>query len=574
MGMDWLASCHANFDCRSKIVRFQFPGEPVLEWKGNTASPRGKFISYIKAMKMIRKGCIYHLVRVQDVEVELPTIQSILVVNEFPEVFPNKLLGFPLEQEIEFVFDLLPDSHPISIPPYRMAPAELKELKEQLKDLLEKGFIKPSTSSWGAPLSLGISFRVKVSGLIHKRLKVKTWPRPTAPTKVRSFLGLLGYYIRFVVGFSSLSVTLAKLTQKGERFQWTDACEQSLQALKDRLTSAPVLMLLEGTDSYVIYYDTSGVGLGCVLMQHGKANVVANALSHRSMGSLSYLQTEKRGIAHEIHQLASLGVQLLDSGDVGITIQDTTTSSLVTVVKERQYEDPMLVHYRDTTLRRRRHWLSRQVMEKSHYSHYSIHPGAIKMYHDIRVVYWWDGMKKDIAEFVAQCSNCQQVKIEHKKSGGLLQAMEIPTCKWEVSPMKGVMRFGKKGKLSRRYIGPYRVIRKVGQVAYELDLPSDLEFVHPVFHVSMLYKCIEDPSRIMSVDDVKVTEQLSNEENPIAILDRQIRRLRTKDVASVKVLWRNNNVEEMTWEAKEDMKSRYPYLFPPLEKGPTKTSQP
>lgn len=116
----------------------------------------------------------------------------------------------------------------------------------------------------------------------------------------------------------------------------------------------------------------------------------------------------------------------------------------------------------------------------------------------------------------------------------------------KVSPMKGVMRFGKKGKLSPRYIGPYRVIRKVGQVAYELDLPSDLESVHPVFHVSMLRKCIGDPSRIMSVDDIQVTEQLSYEETPIAILDKQVQRLRTKDVASVKVLWRNNNVEEMT----------------------------
>ncbi|XP_070056499.1 uncharacterized protein [Nicotiana tomentosiformis] len=146
MGMDWLASCHANVDCRSKIVRFQSPGEPVLEWKCNTASPRGRFISYLKARKKIRKGCIYHLVRVQDVEVESPTIQSILVVNVFPDVFPDELPGFPPEREIEFAIDLLPDTHLIFIPPYRMAPAELKELKEQLKDLLEKGFIRPSTS--------------------------------------------------------------------------------------------------------------------------------------------------------------------------------------------------------------------------------------------------------------------------------------------------------------------------------------------------------------------------------------------------------------------------------------------
>ncbi|XP_070048552.1 uncharacterized protein [Nicotiana tomentosiformis] len=86
-----------------------------------------------------------------------------------------------------------------------------------------------------------------------------------------------------------------------------------------------------------------------ILYHPGNENVVADALRRRSMGSLSYLQPEKWGIAHEIHKFAILGVRLLDLGDIGIIIQDTTTSSLVTKVKERQYEDPVLVHYRDTT---------------------------------------------------------------------------------------------------------------------------------------------------------------------------------------------------------------------------------
>ncbi|XP_060196118.1 uncharacterized protein LOC132625476 [Lycium barbarum] len=128
--------------------------------------------------------------------------------------------------------------------------------------------------------------------------------------------------------------------------------------------------------------------------------------------------------------------------------------------------------------------------------------------------------------------------------------------------MKGVMRFGKKGKLNPRYIGPYLIIRKIGKVAYELDLPADLGAVHPVFHVSMLRKCIGDPSRIFPSDEIQVTEELSYEEQPIVILDRQVRKLRNKDVASVKVLWRNNNREEMTWEAEEQMKEKYPHLFP------------
>ena len=133
----------------------------------------------------------------------------------------------------------------------------------------------------------------------------------------------------------------------------------------------------------------------------------------------------------------------------------------------------------------------------------------------------------------------------------------------KVSPMKAIMRFGKKGKLSPRYIGPYRIIRRIGRVAYELDLPAELEAVHPVFHISMLRRCIGDPSRIFPVDDVQVTDELVFEEQPVAILDRQMRKLRNKEVASVKVLWRNANREEMMWEAEEAMKKKYPHLFAP-----------
>ncbi|WMV59294.1 hypothetical protein MTR67_052679 [Solanum verrucosum] len=127
--------------------------------------------------------------------------------------------------------------------------------------------------------------------------------------------------------------------------------------------------------------------------------------------------------------------------------------------------------------------------------------------------------------------------------------------------MKGVMRFGKKGKLSPRYIGPYRIAKRIGNVAYELELPQKLEAVHPVFHIFMLKKCIGDPSLILSTESIKIKDNLSYEEVPVLILDRQVHRLRTKEVASVEVLWRNQFVEEATWEAEEDMKKRYPHLF-------------
>ncbi|XP_070005198.1 uncharacterized protein [Nicotiana sylvestris] len=274
--------------------------------------------------------------------------------------------------------------------------------------------------------------------------------------------------------------------------------------------------------------------------------------------------------------------------------------------------------------------LREKIMNEIHQSRYSIHPGSTKMYHDVKEQYWWDNMKKSIAEFVAQCPNCQQVKIDGQAERtiqtleDMLRAcvldfkgnwddhlpliefaynnsyhssikmapyealygrrcrspvgwfevgetelygpdlihqaiekvkviqerlrtaqsrqksysdvrrrdLEFEVGDWvflRISPMKGIMRFGKKGKLSPRYIGPYR-------------------------------KCIGDPSRVIPIKDVQVTEDLSYEEVPVAILYRQVRKLRTKDVASVKVLWRNKNMEEMTWEAEEEMKSKYPYI--------------
>ncbi|WMV19098.1 hypothetical protein MTR67_012483 [Solanum verrucosum] len=106
----------------------------------------------------------------------------------------------------------------------------------------------------------------------------------------------------------------------------------------------------------------------------------------------------------------------------------------------------------------------------------------------------------------------------------------------KISPMKGVMRFGKKVKLSPYFVGPYEILRRVGNVACELDMPSELASVHPVFHISMLKKWVGDPTCIVSFQGLEVKENLSYEEVPIEILDRQVKRLRNKEVASVKVL--------------------------------------
>ncbi|WMV47516.1 hypothetical protein MTR67_040901 [Solanum verrucosum] len=102
--------------------------------------------------------------------------------------------------------------------------------------------------------------------------------------------------------------------------------------------------------------------------------------------------------------------------------------------------------------------------------------------------------------------------------------------------MKGIMRFGKKGKISLRYIGPYRIAKRIGNIAYELELPQKFAAIHPVFHISMLKKCMGDSSLIISIENIEIKDRLPYEEIPVQILDCQVRKLRTKEVASVKVL--------------------------------------
>ncbi|WMV26021.1 hypothetical protein MTR67_019406 [Solanum verrucosum] len=104
----------------------------------------------------------------------------------------------------------------------------------------------------------------------------------------------------------------------------------------------------------------------------------------------------------------------------------------------------------------------------------------------------------------------------------------------KVSPMKGVMRFGKKGKHSPRYVGPYRILKRIGKVAYKLELPTDLAAVHPVFRISLLKKCVGDPASIVPLESVAMKDSLSYEDKQVEILDRQVRRLRKKEVVSVK----------------------------------------
>ncbi|KAL8120215.1 hypothetical protein AgCh_017382 [Apium graveolens] len=202
------------------------------------------------------------------------------------DVVAEELPGLPPDREVEFSIDLIPGAEPVSKAPYRMAPMEMIELAKQLQELLEKGVIRPSVSLWGAPVLFVKKKDGKVQFLGHVISKegvkvdpvkieaVSEWEQPKTPTEIRSFLGLAGYYRRFVKDFSKIASPLTKLTRKNEKFIWTEKCEESFQELKRRLVTAPVLALPDETGNFVIYSDASLKGLG-------KANVVVDALSRK-----------------------------------------------------------------------------------------------------------------------------------------------------------------------------------------------------------------------------------------------------------------------------------------------------
>uniref|UniRef100_A0A2N9H3S5 Integrase catalytic domain-containing protein n=1 Tax=Fagus sylvatica TaxID=28930 RepID=A0A2N9H3S5_FAGSY len=928
--MDWLSIFHASIDCFGKKVVFRIPGQAEFVFEGDRVVRPPPLVSAMQAKRLLRKGCKGFLAY----------------------VLKKDLPGLPPEREVEFTIDLVLGTGPISKAPYRMAPTELKELKEQLQDLLDKGFIRPSASPWGAPvlfvkkkdgsMRLCIDYRElnKVtirnkyplpriddlfdqlrgsevfskidlrSGYHQLRVKeedipktafrtryghyeflvmpfgltnapavfmdlmnrvfheyldrtgitvdpskieaVVNWVRPTNVSEVRSFLGLAGYYRR------------------------------SFQELKQRLVSAPVLTIPSSSSGFVIYSDASHKGLGCVLMQHGKvvayasrqlksyeqnypthdlelaavvfalkiwrhylygerceiytdhkslkyistqkelnmrqrrwlelikdydcsinyhpskANVVADALSRKSYGfSAALLTTQK----HIINDLERLGVEVVIGGSQSYLASLSVQPTLIEKIKISQGCDPQLMKImeevrggnrlefnisNDGALRfgnrlcvPKDSTIKREILEEAHHSPYTVHPGSTKMYRDLREVYWWNNMKREIAHFVEQCLTCQQVKVEHQRPSGLLQPLPIPEWKWEnismdfvcglprtsknhdaiwvvvdrltksahfipirmnysldklaelyvneivrlhgvpvsivsdrdlrftsrfwgslqkalgtklnfstafhpqtdgqsertiqiledmlracvldfkgswidhltlvefaynnsyqasiemapyealygrrcrspicwdevgerkilgpeivlktcekielirerlrvaqsrqksyadtrrrdlefeigdmvfvrVAPMKGVMRFGKKGKLSPRYVGPFEILERVGPVAYKLALPSALSGIHNVFHISMLRRYVSDPSHILSYEPLQVQEDLSYEEMPMEILDRKDQVLRNKTIRLVKVLWRNHSMGEASWEREDEMQSKYPYLF-------------
>nr|GFA50676.1 putative reverse transcriptase domain-containing protein [Tanacetum cinerariifolium] len=236
----------------------------------------------------------------EDDKPERKQVKYVPIVQDFLEVFPKNLPGLPPARPIEFQIDLIPGAAPVARAPYRLAPSEMKELSEQLQYLSDKVFMdlmnrvcKPYLDKFVIIFIDDIFIYSKDEKEHEEHLKailellkkeefqgihvdpakiesVKDWVSPKSPTEIRQFLGLVGYYRRFIKGFSKIAKPMTKLTQKKVKFEWGDNQEAVFQLLKQKLCSAPILALPEGSEDFIVYCDASNKRLGTVLMQREK----------------------------------------------------------------------------------------------------------------------------------------------------------------------------------------------------------------------------------------------------------------------------------------------------------------
>ncbi|GJV41483.1 putative reverse transcriptase domain-containing protein [Tanacetum coccineum] len=590
LGMDWLASHRATIDCYARTVIFGNVRQPEFVYHGSSPLKSVKLISAMKARTLISHGCQgFWLLVHGHILVESPNIENLFVVREFADVFPDELPGLPPAREIEFGIELIPGAEPISKAPYRMAPVELKELKEQLQEMLENGFIRPSVSPWGAPvlfvkkkdgsMRLCIDYRelnritirnryplpriddlfdqlqgakyfskidlrsgyhqlrvreqdisktafrtryghyeflvmpfgltnapavfmdlmnrifheyldkfvivfiddilvyskseeeheqhlrivleiLRQKKLYAKFLKCEFWLQQVAflghivsadgiimdPSKVeaitkwpellqvdggKSFLGLAGYYRRFVEGFSRLALPLTQLMRKGEKFVWTDERQESFEELKQRLVSAPILTLPSGSGGFQIYSDASKRFRLC-LMQHGKVIAYAS----RQLKPYEFLRARLMWLPTHFVKISGID-SLLDSIsfvirewglDVGVCVRGSggywasmrIESNLMLQIKEAQRDDGEL-------------WAIVQNVEDGKHTEFSVDDDSVVWFEDRLCVPNDQALREKVmteahsSPFTIHPGG----QIEHQRASGLLQPLEIPVWKWD-----------------------------------------------------------------------------------------------------------------------------------------------
>ncbi|GKA88759.1 putative reverse transcriptase domain-containing protein [Tanacetum coccineum] len=509
-----LSNHKAEIVCHEKVVRIPLQNGEVLRVIGERANEKMRYLMSAKANEHKQ--------------------EEIVVVRDFSRVFLNDLSGLPPILEIEFRIELIHGAIPIAKSPYRLAPSEMEELSgyHQLR-VHEDDILKTA-------------FRTRYGHLEFTEMPFGLTNAPAIREEHELHLGLVLDLLRLRWSFEEVIESSGSLS----------CVSVSWSQFEDKLCNVPVLALSDRPEDFVVYYDASSLGLSCVLMQRGM--VIAYASRQLKIHEKNYI-THDLELGDVVFALkielfsdydceiryhpgkANVGAEALSRKDrikprrvraMNMTLQLSIKDKILAAQREATDEPAVMQRGLDEVTERKsdgalyylnRIWVLLKddvrtlITDEAHKSRYSVHPGADKMYHDLRDMYCGPRMKKDIAVYIKDrlktARDRQKSYVDKRR-----KPLEFSVCEHvllKVSPWKGVVCFGKKGKLAHRFVGPFEITERIGPVAYRLRLSEELNGVHDTFHLSNLKKCLADPTLQVPLDEIQVDARLNFVEEPV-----------------------------------------------------------
>nr|GEY26615.1 putative reverse transcriptase domain-containing protein [Tanacetum cinerariifolium] len=404
---------------------------------------------------------------------------------------------------------------------------------------------------------------------------VKDWASPKTPTEIRQFLGLAGYYRRFIEGFSKIAKSMTKLTHKAIKFDCGKKEENVFQLIKQKLCSALILALPEGSEDFVV--DIAMYVSKCLTCARVKAE-------HQRLSGLLVQPIIPKwkwdNITMDIiTKLPKSSQDRLTKPAHFLPIRENDPlDKLARLYLNRivaRHEIPVSIICNRDERFTSNFWKSFQkALGTDICMSTAYHPKTIGQ--SERTIQTLENMLRACVFDFGKGWRMQAAQDRQKNyADRKRKPMEFEIgdrVLLKVSPWKGVVRFGKRGKLNLRYVGPLKVLAQVGKVAYKLELPQELSRVHHTFHVSNLKKCFFDEPLVMPLEGVHIDDTLQFVEEPVEIMEREIKRLKQSRIPLVKVRWNFRWGPEFTWEREDSFKKKYPHLFTNRTSSYTTTS--